>query len=345
MEELRKPLRLFLFSHPRTASNLSLRLLGTHPVVGDGTIPYPYILGALLGPEPVLLWNGDGMGLLRSMCGPEFAKDTFQVIMDRSQESIAKAEAAGKIPLLKDHPCFFMKPSCYVKNIPNLPARIVRPPPVIVDKKLDLPEGYVDDGDIDLPIPNPTLIPDRMFKTFVPIFAIRHPALMVPSCYRASNSPATLTLPEWSIFYTYRWVKEVFDCYRAYYQAKGIEGIPIVFDGSATINDTEKIMEQACARIGFDPAEISYSWKPTPNLPLPPEGHPLRLVYEAFLGNIHSSTGVMKEKKRLTEPVIEEEYNKWKKEFGLKHANRIREIVEIAMADYNYLLQYAIKAE
>ncbi len=94
------------------------------------------------------------------------------------------------------------------------------PPPVMIDRKLDL-AGLESPSDPEthytFPIPNPTLLPDRFVAAISPVIIIRHPVYTYPSYVRASSTfGGSVHDSDFPIMGTYRWQKVIYDFYRAY---------------------------------------------------------------------------------------------------------------------------------
>lgn len=89
----------------------------------------------------------------------------------------------GKIAVIKEHTCFMLPREGKLR-------------PVVVDRQLDKidvnmglgPGFYIEGQQLKFPLPNPTLLPDRLVVSFTPVLMIRHPAYTFPSALRASSS-------------------------------------------------------------------------------------------------------------------------------------------------------------
>ncbi|KAF8827250.1 hypothetical protein HHX47_DHR5001061 [Lentinula edodes] len=258
--------RLFLYSHPRTRSNLFMRLLETHPQMV--TKQYPFMFAFQAGPEAQ--WSEE--------------------------------------------------------------KRALR----IQNRKLDVTNSG--EADVPLPVPNPTLLPDRLLASMSPIIIIRHPIFTYTSYIRAASVfGGTGIDSEFPLMATYRWQRIIYDFYREYYDKTDLEGRkhwPIVIDGDKLVEDTKGQMEKFCALTGIDETQIQYSWNAS--------NEPVEGVYRAFVGTIKESTGVIKTPKS-SEPLNVEEYvEKWTEEFDETVAQRLKEAVEASIEDYEYLFKASI---
>lgn len=89
-----KPLRLFLLSHLRTASNLFIKLFSQHPQVKP--IVYPFLYAHFGGPDAQVVRQGDesseGAQNLRKM-QETMQHATYQFVLDKLERDVAEAEA------------------------------------------------------------------------------------------------------------------------------------------------------------------------------------------------------------------------------------------------------------
>lgn len=159
----------------------------------------------------------------------------------------------GKIPFFKDHLYSVLQPSLIKASLEQGLNR-------------DLPKDQVSE--------NPTMLRQAVFNSVQPIILIRHPALMVPSYYRAEKAIFKLRLEDedFAAMTSLRWARIIFD---AYAQLGSITGNdvdvgatsrkrPIVIDAVDTVYKTEKLMSKLCQMVGIDPAGIQYHWDCVP---------------------------------------------------------------------------------
>ncbi|KIK64800.1 hypothetical protein GYMLUDRAFT_401692 [Collybiopsis luxurians FD-317 M1] len=88
--------RLFLFAHPRTRSNLFIRLLETHPQMMCKQ--YPFMMGFMRGPESQ--WPDNikeaifrTLGETKESAEEKYANLTYQAGLDDMEIFLAEAEA------------------------------------------------------------------------------------------------------------------------------------------------------------------------------------------------------------------------------------------------------------
>jgi hypothetical protein len=139
---------------------------------------------------------------------------------------------------------------------------------------------------------NPTILPDRLWKTLAPVFMIRHPAKQVGSYYKASRVMGEpVDAPELETTTSYKFTRLHFDYFRRLYQEEHPEygdrlQWPIVIDGDDVINDTEGVARRFCEIIQVDPAGVIYKWEQSSTI------NPLEA---AFKETINGSNCVIKE--------------------------------------------------
>ncbi|KAF9264096.1 hypothetical protein L218DRAFT_958517 [Marasmius fiardii PR-910] len=211
------------------------------------------------------------------------------------------------------------------------------------------------------PLPNPTILPDRIFASFLPILLIRHPCRTVCSLKRALH-PLGRPFPDetTTIQTSFKWQRMVYECYKVWFATpQGIEAaggpltaeqLPIVIDGDRLANDAEEQMEKLCRILKLDAAEIKYTWEARP---------PQNMGESIFLETLNNSTGVVKGKvgdSFLAQPpsncstqdgsdkipILEEEVKKWEEEWDEKTALIMKGLVENAIGDYEFFSECSI---
>ncbi|KAJ3740855.1 hypothetical protein DFH05DRAFT_1404964 [Lentinula detonsa] len=346
--------RIFLFSHLRTRSNLFMRLLETHPKVIAKL--YPFKDAFMNGPEcqnAISTKQGRATAIGKSMKEFEetFAHTTFQAGLDAMEKTIAEAES--EIAVIKEHTCFMLDSNIINGNV--YCDREDKPRPVIIDHRLDIQRYENKENSVphhvqrtEFPLPNPTLLPDRIISTLQPVIIIRHPSYTFPSALRASSSyGANVFDPDFAIIASFRWQRVVFDFYREYCErgrklSCGRGRWPVVVDGDKLINDTKGQMTKFCQVVGLEESDIRYSWDP----------HYVKrnAVWDAFTKIAEESTGVIKTSVRIgfllvaldSSLDVEEHMKKWTEEWDERVAQQLKKAVEASMEDYEYLLKYSI---
>lgn len=96
-----KLLRLFVLSHPRTASNLFVKLLSEHPQLknNDSTFLYAYFNG----PDAQAALDGnttDDLKAAAQLVKKKFSYATYQYVLDKIEKDTREGEIEVKIFIL-----------------------------------------------------------------------------------------------------------------------------------------------------------------------------------------------------------------------------------------------------
>uniref|UniRef100_A0A0W0G589 Uncharacterized protein n=2 Tax=Moniliophthora roreri TaxID=221103 RepID=A0A0W0G589_MONRR len=337
----RRNTRIFIFSHLRTASHLFFRIMESHPSL---TIKqYPFMEAFFFGPERLSVRRSDSSDDFFANEEAKFAGHTFQKCLDDMETLIKDIESEGKYVMLKEHTVHLITSRVHEANIEE--KRPFRPTPVLQDHCLDLDEAQRVDAmrtTTALPIPNPTILPDRLLKTLTPVFIIRHPALVFPSYLRASKIFGATAFDDDAPFYmTLKWQRLLLDFYKTWYSCPegaksagpGREHFPIVIDADKLINDSHGQIDKLCRLLGLDPAPIRFTWEA--------QDRSGNRAQAAFLTTISNSTGVIKSKGSKL-PVLEDEAREWAKEWDVETVQAMKSRTEDAMEDYEYMLKHSI---
>ncbi|KAJ8074022.1 hypothetical protein PM082_012312 [Marasmius tenuissimus] len=164
---------------------------------------------------------------------------------------------------------------------------------------------------------------------------------MMPSYMRAASGfGATIFNEDMVVETQYKWSRMMFDWYRGLYESDSVSNMPrescqfpVVIDGDKLIHNTESQMRRLCGILGIDPTEIRYSWDPVNTF----ESE----MAEKFVGTIGRSTGVLRQED-YNIPALEEEARKWAEEWDEKTVEKMKIFAEMAMEDYQYLLDRSI---
>ncbi|KAL0066056.1 hypothetical protein AAF712_006884 [Marasmius tenuissimus] len=309
--------RIWLFSHPRTTSNLFMRLMEGHPNVTQ--TQYLFFASYFLGTDRQAAGDREDYKFMPAF--PVWEQKNYQNSIDATQKWIKEVEEKGNIPLIMDHAMMLTPPTVPRTSMPEKPK--------IVDSKLD---GA--NADRELPVPNPTFFPDRFALTLTPIFTIRHPALVLPSYLKALSAEASFVekvfAEETATSTSFKNQIQVFD----FYKALNNGAAPIVIDGERLVKNTQEVMGKVCERLGLDETNIKYEWE-SKNVKMPK-------TLDAFTGKVLRSTGVIQDA-MYDKPIdIDEQKKKWEEEWGQEVANRMEELVRLSMKEYEYLLQYSL---
>lgn len=348
-----QPLRIALFSHPRTNSNLFTKLFASQPDVEQHT--YPFMPGYMWGPDRRLGYKTKEVEEMYSTLKSNYDDLSAQKSLDDLQKAFRETEAKGKIPLTKEHVCFMIRPKVVAMDLAeyNYPEYTL---PTLIDRQLDLASKDSRSDAIKEPT-NPTFVPDRFINTLTPIFILRNPIRMIPSWYKntSENFGATTKDTEWPFTASFHWCRILFDYYDNYFKANprpGYTTLPLVVDGDDLVLHTEDIMTQVCELTHLDSDAIKYVWEsgdpysswPAAAAPEDMKTPEVKRVIEAFGGNIARSTGVVRDAAKYAKPlVLEEEGKKWEASWGKEVADDLVAMAKKAMVDYDYMMERRIR--
>ncbi|KAL0570805.1 hypothetical protein V5O48_011156 [Marasmius crinis-equi] len=310
---------IYIFSHPRTRSNLLARLLETHPQIADAIL-YPHRAAHIKGPERRVK-DGTLFAVKPEELSPVH---TYQYCHDEMQASFEAMYEKGLIPLVKEHVIFTMSTSVVNSQIPNA----LKPSyPVIADTEKPPSTN---------PNSNPMILPASFLASITPIFTIRHPIPLITSWMNIILGTYGENYDKLAVWRScsFRWTRTLFD----YYRVSGKTAI--VIDGDELVRDTKNQMEKLCSLIGpgVDGSGIQYEWKPKASYMAVDE----KMKEDVFLRVLYESTGVIVNEERLKPPNLDEEMTKWTEKWGVDVANKLKDYAQAAIEDYDYLLQYRL---
>jgi hypothetical protein len=265
--------RIFVFTHPRTASNLFIRLFESHPDLS--IVSYPFQDAFFWGPDRTICSQGP-LSTQRTI--PDA---TYQNRFNQLQQFVVNAEAAGKIPFIKEHIYYITDPQIIPANVTCLPKGA----PFIPNTTPTIDDGASASAkSISLPN-NPTALSNEFLTTLSPVILIRHPAKIIPSYYRLSKDAHGTTVFDefFPVNASLRWSRLIFDWYAEYYSISGIEKRPIVIDAEDMINDSRNVIEKFCEITGLDPKHVQWSWSEKPDS-----------LRRSFMSTLWNSTGIIR---------------------------------------------------
>jgi len=194
---------------------------------------------------------------------------------------------------------------------------------------------------------NPTMYPDEFFDSWKPVMLIRHPALAFPSGLRVRKSSGRgVNHPMVVRDHTYLKDRIMYDWYRKRLEkdangqlpSPGGCSWPVVMDMQDMINN-KPVLEKFCLILGLDPEHLRYEWNSAPKEHLEKQ----IFAFGVSLRTMQASTGVLHEKAPHSVS-LEVEYSKWVEEWGVEEASVLKNQVERAMEDYEYLWRKRITA-
>lgn len=327
------PDRLFIFSSPRTASNLFVRVLALsdQPKVfpGDYAEEDLHFLPAFVHIRKTGLVNK------RYSDWTETEKDTLKGMLqdgcDKLLDVLEAARAAGKVAVVKEHLPFLIEPLAREKLVKKNAAGEI-------PWKVQLPEEY-DSLPLNL-APNETVFPNEFLLTCLPTFLIRHPMLLFPSYYRkflCVMEKDTKKMQELhkllDCVFTFKWTRNLYDWYMeawAKYGSALQRPKPIILEADDIL--VTNVLVRYCELVGLDSSKLTYTWEPVSAAEKALKDPRMLRMKDT----LYASTGILENKtaKNLT---LEEEVSKWKVEFGESEGSQLEEWVKAAMPDYEYL--------
>jgi hypothetical protein len=191
---------------------------------------------------------------------------------------------------------------------------------------------------------NPTKLPDAWMRSWIPIFLIRHPALVFESWYRREQD-ASVDVQDWkfAIFTSFGMLRSIFDYYLLSHSPDTRESSslqlhpkPFVLDASNLLKG-DPALEALCELTGMNKEDLLFEWEPKSedNTPACSSRH------QRFLETLWNSSGI--EATRLTSRVdLAEKRKEWDSLFGPEVASALACRVDQAMPDYRYLSSFKV---
>ncbi|PNS18743.1 hypothetical protein CAC42_5282 [Sphaceloma murrayae] len=324
------PKRNWLFTYPRTASNLLLKVLDlkNQPVIYPGN-------GLFL---PIMMTR-QGQ-LMKSGVTPldSMTPENRTALMDAYTAGIAKvttaASASPSTPLfISEHACWLTEP--VARTTAMLGADAAKEDPWTVPIPDIAPAHSAT---------NETFMPDAFLLSFAPSFIIRHPALALTSMYRAQTDMygpqmalMSLKSPWWQEVTSVIPSRKIYDWYVSQFPqfdpaAPGVVSWPIVLDADDILSSPDVVRKYAAAT-GLDEAKLKFEWEPERK---PGEAFRGPKFQERFSDTIANSTGIRQDKK-AGEIDVAKEVSKWKTEFGDEAAVELEKRLKEEMESYEYL--------
>lgn len=182
---------------------------------------------------------------------------------------------------------------------------------------------------------NPTFLPDYILTSVIPIFTIRHPALVVESWYRTESralEPHT-SAKIWRFLPSYDFLREVYDWFlqRCPEQMQGNRGQgpfhPIIIEADDILEENQTI-EKLCKLINMESALVPSEWDV--------QELPTDAYIRSYVQGLFTSTSIDKSKsgKGLD---LQHKYQDWRDEFGTETADYLITLTERDLANYFYL--------
>jgi hypothetical protein len=318
------PTHNILFTIPRTASNLVVRILNLpkqqpiarHPEDGYFFLPtqrHRYMHST--AGSPVQDWTND------QRCGMDAALHDSSTAW---QNWVEQAHLQGKSTYIKEHINWMVRPIVETNFLYN---------PNETKKEFDT---------------NPTCIPDSFLRIIRPTFLIRHPALVVPSLVRTAldnegmrevlDHSSEMTM-QWET--TYNWHISLYrhilglSTYPSLSHDPDIT-FPIILDAS-DVSDESLVRKYATA-VGLNADALQFDWNAAADL----EG--MEKIDARMKDTLLKSRGVLVEKMtRVADIDVVAMKKEWTSEFGEDLGPRVGRLVESAMKDYEWMWERRMK--
>ncbi|KAK2734496.1 hypothetical protein FQN57_001660 [Myotisia sp. PD_48] len=344
--------RIYLITHPRTASNLLVQVLGledqpkvtARPHAGYYFLDTLYYLGSKgLRGKHIDQWTEEEKTQTRAV---------YQKGYNEMEKYLDEAKAEGRIAVVKEHANLLIEPSHQTKFFFNVDK--VNEAPLTLDVSNQV------GTDVSRTPLNETVFPDEFLLSWKPVFLIRHPALVFPSYYRCmddidhmmkkdADGKRTGSLedvkPDLKIGMSFHCTRALYDWYSQKLSKAGTSSSvdtntwPLVIDADDVIGEPEAVLKLADI-MGLDREKLKFKWDP-----ISTEEKQKRYndMEKRMLSTLNESTGIMKDK-IASNIDIEAESVKWKKEFGEIDGQKMYNWVKEAMPDYEYLKARKIRA-
>lgn len=319
---------ILLLTHCRTASHVLQRMLSKQP-------------NTLYGEHWFLLSRMQRRTLLRAgplaEMDPEIPKEYMRLSdegFSNFLEFLADAKRQGKIAFAHTQPHTMLTPELLADHVNGTSTSS----PKIETQQWMAKSSLSWQGEGSGIHTNPLVLPDWVLLRpgTVPIINFCHPLLLCERVYRGFT-----TIPSYqsekshkliSVGATLRWQRLTCEWYVENGVPVGIR--PIVLDADDYLGpEKESLMHNLCAQVScLDLDSIAYSWPKTTPEELTTIGSEMQQVHQTLLGSDRVMSGY---DMRGRDP--ETEMNSWVEKYGQDEADFIRDLVDKAMPDYEYL--------
>lgn len=187
-----------------------------------------------------------------------------------------------------------------------------------------------------VPSSNPTMLTDDFLTSFVPVFLIRHPVLVVDSWYRTdvrAGITPDLALTCRKNGLSYEFTRKLYDWYVGLVadsdtaMRPGDKAFPLVLDADDVVEGG--VVQRFAKTVGMDPEQVLSSWEAKST-----EG--LDSIKKSYVQGIWESTGVDKSKSSKFLDV-EAKYKSWRELYGKEVGDYLVALSEEFMPDYEYM--------
>jgi hypothetical protein len=324
------PRQFYLFTYPRTASNLLAKILALDDqptLLTDAKREYFFvpIMKWMLGPSKLGGKHLDEW----TQEEKEGLMDSYQACFDSLQEQVHLSVLHEKNFFVKEHIPWLVEPVTETKWLFGAESTMETPWTVSLKNAFSQSHSPT----------NETVFPDEFLKAWLPTFLIRHPALVFPSNYRTGidlqGAEAAKSDPYLSIEMTMRWSRALFEWYTTHYESLPKTDLdfswPIILDADDIMLEPD-VVRRYSEILGLDQSKLRFSWEPARTEDL--EG--MSRAEKRMRSTIVASDGIV-EGKTSVGLDIAEEAKKWRAEFGEEEGKRLEVWVRAAMPDYEYM--------
>ncbi|OCL01739.1 hypothetical protein AOQ84DRAFT_350244 [Glonium stellatum] len=329
------PKRLYLLTHPRTASNLLTRILALDDqtdVLSSGRQEGNFFFDVM-----ALRWFKPGLPSrhINTWTQEERQKlrHAYQSCFEAVENHAGRAESLGKSVFVKEHVPWLCEPVTETRFIFGNDS--VNEPVWMVETNLGRTRTES----------NETVLPDEFLQIWCPTFLIRHPALVFPSLYRTAigiqgTEAARNDEGVHKLEMTVRCSRRLYDWYLKRLSSDN-EGANEVWSINLDADDvmTEpKVILRYAEIIGFDPTKLRFSWGEASKEDLNQMGKAETRMRSTLI----ASTGIV-EGKTAANLNLDEEARKWRIEFGEDMGGKVEGWVREAMPDCECIKERRLK--
>ncbi|KAE8381229.1 hypothetical protein BDV26DRAFT_301987 [Aspergillus bertholletiae] len=326
--------RFYVFTYPRTGSNLLTHLLALddQPNVASNAEGTRFFL-----PLQLLRLKHQCLGALAPALPYHQRAEQEKCLTDcfnRLLQHLDTAERDGKIVCFKDHAHYIIEPTAEARLLSGEQSAVDDAPWTLIGPN-KLEQTRIGRSDL-----NETLFSDDFLKTWKPVFLIKHPAAAFPSFYRALVNAAGREFVEsdrgWRFYQkamSLRWVYKLYHFYLEHFRSPGQYSTddqlpwPIIVEADDIITQPA-ILVKICQIIGLESSRLRFTWDKMCSDESP--------GVQAFRKTLFESTAI-DPSRAVGDVDLEKESIKWREEFGDEIGCRIETHVREAMPDYVFL--------
>ncbi|GIC93026.1 uncharacterized protein Aud_009505 [Aspergillus udagawae] len=271
----------------------------------------------------------------------EAVQKAFQLSLNNFENMAQSADSQGKIFFAKEHAQWIADPAAINHYILKHDYQ--------ASLRLGIQVPTSKGAEECFSLNNFTIFPDTYLESWTVTFLIRHPALALPSFYRAAANLEKEGFaghheiqPLMELHSTLKWTRLLYDwCCERGTQSISAEQLdkcfPILLDAQDVIHCPEVVLKY-CELIGMSPAEVKFAWDSagSGNSQYDVPGVGPKTPEEVMMSTLNHSSCLIKEKTPATVDIALER-GKWDVEFGESLAKQMEQWVREAMPDYNYL--------